>query len=81
MEKTGQFRYKIKSMGASSDKYGNCEVCGKRVSDIHLQTSEELVVFEPIGDESDGTHWVHRGSVWGHEECLIGIQVKGVKEL
>lgn len=53
-----------KSLGKGSDFYGQCEVCGLRVSDMHI--SDAMQPFEHEG----ATHYAHRSTTFGHEECL-----------
>lgn len=38
--RTQVFRYRMKSTGASSHKYGNCEVCGQHASEVFHQVEE-----------------------------------------
>ena len=58
-------RYKLINLGASSAKYGNCEICGKPVSDVCLQVKEY---------ESSYCQWMYGTSIFGHEKCLVGIR-------
>lgn len=63
----GQFRYRIKSLGASSAKFGPCEVCAKHVADVLLQTEGTCYL------EDDGTlQTTYYGcrDLFGHEACL-----------
>lgn len=51
--RTGVFRYRIKSTGASSHKYGNCEICGQHASEVFSQVEERLY-FRPVkGSRAD----------------------------
>lgn len=61
------YKYKITSTGESSQKYGNCEICGKHATEVFSQSEERKYIFE--GEE----HWTHHkcNSYFGHEECLI----------
>ena len=63
-----EYRYKLKQQHASSDKYGNCEICGKSVSDVYSQSKEHKFVLD--GKE----HWAYDGDAFGHKECLINIR-------
>lgn len=59
-----EYKYKLSRMGASSDKYGPCEVCDKHVSDVFHQTESRY---------TDRGRWTFSGchNLFGHEECLI----------
>jgi hypothetical protein len=61
-------RYTLTSTGASSAKYGNCEVCGKPVSEVFQQTEEKR--YEN-GWTRQGCHYL-----FGHKECLETKRVK-----
>ena len=60
------YRYNIKSTGASSAKYGNCEVC-------KLSTSE---VFHQMEERQTDHGWTIAGcnDLFGHKECLESKQ-------
>ncbi len=58
-------RYKLIKMESSSSKYGDCEICGKPVTDMCLQVTEQ---------ESSYGGWIYGKSIFGHEECLVGIR-------
>lgn len=60
----GAYVYRIKSTGDSSAKFGPCELCGKHVSEVFLQT--EGRIFEP----NQVTHYKCK-DWFGHESCLI----------
>ena len=64
---TEEYRYRCKSTGKSSDKYGNCEVCHKPCSDVYYQTEERKF------GEANEDFWTHNKcfDYFGHEECLI----------
>ena len=53
----------MKSTGASSDKYGACEKCGKFASDVW---------HAAIYDEYAPGQFAHIGDQFGHQECLLG---------
>ena len=58
------YRYRLTRLHATSDKYGNCEICGKFVADVHIQT------------ESRGTlqgNWTYAEchNLFGHFNCLM----------
>lgn len=54
-------RFRLKSTGYSSARYGACEVCGERCADVFIQSAAD----------DDGCH---AGTDFGHEECLIGAR-------
>lgn len=54
------YRYKMKSTGHSSAKFGACEVCGNHVSEVFYQTE-----FKKY---SKG--WSMIQGWFGHKECL-----------
>jgi hypothetical protein len=58
-----KYKYRIKSTGSNSDKYGACEVCGEKVSDAHYQT--ELREYRPNRWTEDKC-----SSHFGHKKCL-----------
>jgi hypothetical protein len=53
--------YRIKSLAASSAKFGPCMVCSKTVADVHIQSYPQRGM----------------GQLFGHEECLVGVRGKG----
>lgn len=66
----GEYRYRIKSMGGTSQRYGNCEVCHKDVSDVHYQVEQQRYTVD--GDTGYTEH-ACRG-LFGHEACLLGAR-------
>jgi hypothetical protein len=68
------YRYRLKSTGYSSDKYGKCEVCGKYVSEVFLQVEERYYKFEHNGQIYEG--WTKNGckDYFGHKKCLKSVQ-------
>lgn len=63
----GSYVYRIKNTGFASDRYGNCERCGKHCSEVFYQV--EGRVFEP----GQVTH-LECNNLFGHETCLIGAR-------
>lgn len=63
-----EYKYNLRQQHASSDKLGNCEICGKFVSDVYSQSKEHKFMFG--GKE----HWAYDSDVFGHKECLIKIR-------
>jgi len=65
--------YRLKNTGASSDKYGCCEVCGKPASTIfHLTGMRRYTRHD--GSESLTFH--NCPDAFGHKECLSAITEK-----
>lgn len=64
-----KYRYRIKNTGFSSKRFGNCEVCGKHVSEVYFQVEQRTVLM------NDGTpFWSRSGDWFGHKECLESKQ-------
>lgn len=65
------YRYKLVSTGDSSARYGNCDVCGKHVTEVFIQREERRYRFEHNGKIYEG--WTGEGChyLFGHKECLI----------
>lgn len=71
----GTYRYRIRSTGASSQKYGPCEVCGEHASEMFSQVEERRYKrAAKIRPEMDDYGWTQHEcySFYGHKECLIG---------
>lgn len=77
------YRYRLKSLGDSSARYGNCECCRKLVSEVFIQTEEKSFSLDVLDDPAiravhpDGVGWSMGLSLFGHEACLM----KARKEL
>jgi len=66
------YRYNLTSTEESSNKYGNCEICGKHVTEVFHQT-EERQYYNPITHQTSWTqHECH--NLFGHKECLKSKQ-------
>ncbi len=63
------YLYRLANTGHSSRRYGPCEVCGGRVSEMHLQVEAQEFDDGP-GRESSWTHY-ECNSFFGHRSCLI----------
>ncbi|CAM2198431.1 conserved protein of unknown function (plasmid) [Paraburkholderia kururiensis] len=68
------FRYRMKTTGASSDRYGACEVCNQHASEVFHLTSAMLYDRKSNGG---GFGWTlyHCLSLFGHRECLEGRRI------
>ena len=64
-----EYRYRLSSTGYNSNRYGNCEVCGKYVTEVFIQTKTKHYKFEHNGVVYEG--WSHQGDAFGHEKCLL----------
>jgi hypothetical protein len=73
-----KYRYRLRSTGHSSDRYGNCEVCGNRCSDVFIQVEEVQYEIPQEGDKPVEISWTHYGcqTIFGHEDCLKSKQRK-----
>lgn len=60
------YRYRIRSTGYSSARFGPCEICGKHVSDVHSQVEEVEYTWDGI------KKWTRYecSNYFGHKECL-----------
>lgn len=67
----GAYKYRLSKGGASSDKYGLCEVCGGYVSDVYLQTESRWYAFEHHDVKHSGFTQTGCKSLFGHSQCLI----------
>lgn len=61
--------YRLKSTGASSDKYGLCEICNKHCSEVFGQTEVKGFIFE-----SKVEKYAEGGRIYGHLDCLKSKQ-------
>lgn len=61
------YQYKLTSTGQSSQKYGNCEVCEKHVSEVFYQV--ESVEYEP----GRFTYYECK-NYFGHKVCLLSVR-------
>lgn len=75
--KMNKYKYELKSMGASSDRYGNCKVCGKHATEMFRQVEQMRIEAEDCveGDNPEDS-WTHYNchDLFGHEECLKSKQ-------
>jgi hypothetical protein len=74
----GDWRYTLRRQEASSERYGPCEVCGGYCEVVYSQSAEQR--FSYHGDLSlvlrfrQFGGWAHKGSAFGHRECLEGLR-------
>jgi hypothetical protein len=73
------YHYRLRSTGASSDRFGPCEVCGKRASEIFIQAEMRDIETADCVDRmyatgNGRTYAGCRPHVFGHEECLKSRQ-------
>ena len=66
-----EYRYRIQSTGASSHKYGPCEVCGKHVSEVFSQIEQRWygTQGDPATDNEVMLDLLDDPGmyIWGHE--------------
>jgi hypothetical protein len=65
-----KYRYILKLTNNSSQKYGNCEICNKPVTEVFHQTEERSFVY------NNEEHWTQYkcNNLFGHKECLMEIR-------
>lgn len=73
-----RYRYRLRSLGNSSVKYGNCGVCKEYASDVFIQIEERFYRIEIISRE--GWTQAKCSTLFGHRECLVAKQ-RGTKEV
>jgi hypothetical protein len=69
--KPGTLRYRLISTGSSSERLGDCEVCGEHVSEVFRQVEERFYSFVHNGEVSEGWTQHECRSFFGHEACLL----------
>lgn len=69
-EDAGDFRYRLRSTGCSSARYGLCEVCRTHCAEVWVQVEQRRV------SDPDGAFWTYwkTSSLFGHKECLISMR-------
>ena len=67
------YHYKLSSTNLSSNTYGVCEICGKHVSEVFVQT-ETRYFFNIITKNISLTHAGCHPTRFGHKECLLSIR-------
>ena len=70
----GERRYRLSRTGYGSDRYGPCDICGKRADSVYYQREERLY-WNPIFWRYS---WTGEGCEdhMGHRECLEKIRRK-----
>ena len=59
------FAYRLSAMNGGSDKYGNCEVCAKRVDSTYL-----LTIYHTFDGQGRMCAWNDK---FGHKDCLASL--------
>jgi hypothetical protein len=62
------YAYRMKSTGASSEKFGKCECCDKHVSEVFAMSEMRATADD---------RYTYAGCavrIYGHRECLIARQ-------
>ena len=67
-----EYEYSIIKTGESSQKYGNCEICGKSASEIFFQI-EKKKYFNTDKNKNSYTHHECSNRI-GHKDCLKSIR-------
>ena len=67
-----QYHYRMKPLKDSSEKYGNCEICGRWVDSVYYQV-ESRDYFSPV-QKKISTTYHNCSACFGHEECLLSIR-------
>lgn len=62
---SAQRRYRLRSTGYGSQRYGACEICGEPASEVYVRIDERAFTH-PDGSQ----HWAHCRALFGHQECL-----------
>jgi hypothetical protein len=62
------FTYKLNSVGCSSSRVGNCEVCNTYVSDVFIQSKFKKFIYGGV----DRFSLVSQ--IFGHRQCLEKIR-------
>jgi hypothetical protein len=66
---TGSVKVFVKSTGRGSDWYGNCECCGKHVSEVfHTTAEQEYIDPDTMAVGLTGYKMPH--GKWGHLNCV-----------
>lgn len=71
-----EYRYNLRSTGHSSDRYGNCEVCNTRCSDVFIQVEEVQYEIPEEKGNPPKISWTRADckTLFGHKECLESKQ-------
>lgn len=70
---TPLYRYRLKSTGDSSARFGKCEVCDQYASDVFIQ-AEERQYWSVLKQDWGWTYHQCRPHLFGHEQCLKSKQ-------
>jgi hypothetical protein len=62
------WRYTLSRKGCTSQRLGNCEICGEYVNDVYYQGEEKRFIYR-----FDDT-WLSGKGIFGHKECLIDVR-------
>jgi len=71
----GVYRYRIRSTGDSSRKYGNCEICDQHASEMFIQVEERQ--YFNLGKSEQGWTQYKCKTSFGHYDCLVNGRRKG----
>ena len=65
-----KYMYILKNQKANSQKYGNCEVCGKYANNIWAQKESQAYLL------NGELHFKINNTIFGHKRCLYKIRKK-----
>jgi hypothetical protein len=64
------FAYRLKNTHAGSDRYGNCERCGKQADTMYILTQSRRYTRH---DGTEGVTYHGCFQLFGHKECLTNL--------
>lgn len=66
-----EYIYRMKRLKGSSDKYGNCECCGRFVDSVY-----HLVMLKVFINHRGAESTTHDGNTFGHKACLADLTAR-----
>lgn len=66
------YHYHISSTNNNSSKYGNCQICGKPVSEVFIQSEQKEYIN--LEGEKGLTYYKCAPHFFGHEHCLKSVR-------
>lgn len=67
------YKYKLINELAGSNKYGDCEICGKYADTIYHQIEYKKYINQ------DRSRYFQLNDAFGHKDCLLNIKKGGEK--
>lgn len=65
----GEIKVTIKHTGYGSERYGNCQCCGKHCSEVVYSIAEQAYI-DPDTNQLSYTGYQMPSSKWGHLTCI-----------